>query len=46
MPEQLGSYDDVVVRPTCELLVFLYFWIASVVLDKVDDGGAPVSVES
>ena len=46
MPEQLGSYNDVVAGPACELLVLLSLWVAFVVLDEVDDGGAPVSVES
>ena len=46
MPEQLGSYDDVVTGPACKLLVLLSLWVAFVVLDEVDDGGAPVGVKS
>ena len=46
MPKQLGSYNNVVAEPACELLVLLSLWVASVVLDKVDDGGAPVDVKS
>ena len=46
MPEQLGSYNDVVAGPACELLVLLSLWVAFVVLDEVDDGGAPVGVKS
>ena len=46
MPKQLGSYDDVVTRPACKLLVLLSLWVAFVVLDEVDDGGAPVGVKS
>ena len=46
MPEQLGSYNDVVAGPSCKLLVHLSFWVAFVVLDEVDNGGAPIGVES
>ena len=45
MPEQLGSYDDVVASPVSKLLVLLSLWIAFVVLDEVDDWGAPVGVK-
>ena len=46
MPEQLGSYNDVVAGLACELLMLLSLWVAFVVLDEVDDGGAPVGVKS
>ena len=46
MPEQLGSYDDIVVGLACKILGLLFFWLAFVVLDEVDNGGAPVGVES
>ena len=46
MPEQLGSYDDIVAGPASKLLVLLSLWIAFVVLDEVDDWGAPVGVKS
>ena len=46
MPEQLGSYNDVVAGSACKLLVLLSFWVAFIVLDEVDNGGAPVGVES
>ena len=45
MPEQLGSYDDVVAGPASKLLVLLSLWIDFVILDEVDDWGALVSVE-
>ena len=45
MFEQLGSYDDVVAGPASKLLVLLSLWIAFVVLDEVDDWGAPVGIE-
>ena len=38
MPEQLGSYNDVVAGSACKLLVLLSFWVAFVVLDEVDNG--------
>jgi len=46
VPEQLGSYNDVVAGSACKLLVLLSLWVAFVVLDEVDNGGAPVGVES
>ena len=46
MLEQLGSYNDIVTGSACKLLVLLSFWVAFVVLDEVDNGGAPVGVES
>ena len=46
MFEQLGSYDDVVARLASKLLVLLSLWIASVVLNEVDDWGMPVRVKS
>ena len=46
MPEQLGSYNDIVAGLACELLMLLSLWVAFVVLDEVDDGGAPVGVKS
>ena len=46
MPEQLGSYNDVVAGSACKLLVLLSFWVAFVILDEVDNGRAPVGVES
>jgi len=46
VPEQLGSYDDIVAGSACKLLVLLSFWVAFVVLDEVDNGGAPIGVES
>ena len=46
MPEQLGSYDDVVAGSACKLLVLLSLWIAFIVLDEVNDWGALVSVKS
>ena len=45
VPEQLGSYNDVVAGLACELLMLLSLWVAFVVLDEVDDWGAPVGVE-
>ena len=46
MSKQLGSYNDVVAGLACELLMLLSFWVAFVVLDEFDDGGAPVDVKS
>ena len=46
MPEQLGSYNDIVAGSACELLMLLSLWVAFVVLDEVDDGGALVDVKS
>ena len=46
MPEQLSSYNDVVARPACKLLVLLSLCVDSIVLDEVDDGGTPVGVKS
>jgi len=46
VPEQLGSYDDIVVGLACKILGLLFFWLAFVVLDEVDNGGAPIGVES
>ena len=46
MPEQLGSYDDIVASPVSKLLVLLSLWIAFVVLDEVDDWGTLVGVKS
>ena len=46
MPEQLSSYDDIVDGSACKLLMLLSLWVASTVLDEVDNGGAPVGVES
>ena len=46
MPEQLGSYDDIVVGLACKILELLFFWLAFVVLDEVDNGGALIGVES
>ena len=46
MPEQLVSYDNVVACPASKLFVFLSLWVAFVVLDEFDDGGAPVNVKS
>jgi hypothetical protein len=40
VPEQLGSYNDVVTRSVCMLLVLLSLLVAFVVLHEVDDGGA------
>ena len=45
MPEQLGSYNDVVAGSACKLLVLLSFWVAFIVLDEVDDWGTLVGVE-
>ena len=46
MHEQFGSYNDVVAGSACKLLVLISLWVAFVVLDEVDDGGAPVGVKS
>ena len=46
MPEQLGSYNDVVVGSACKLLVLLSLCVAFVVLDEVDNGRVPIGVES
>jgi hypothetical protein len=45
VPEQLGSYDDIATGSVCKLLVLLFFWVAFIILDEVDNGGAPVGVE-
>jgi hypothetical protein len=46
VPEQLGSYNNIVAGSPCKLLMLLSLWVAFVVLDEVDDGGAPVGVKS
>ena len=46
MPEQLGSYDDVAACSACKLLMLLSFWVAFIILDEIDNGGAPVGVKS
>ena len=46
MPEQLGSYNDIVAGLACELLVLLSLWVDFVVPDEVDDGGALVGAKS